>query len=343
MTVRLAFGLGLWPNHPPAEAARLAAFAERHGFEGIWVPDERFHRDCYLTLGSVAGETTRARLGPFVSDPYSRHPALTASAMATLDELAGGRAVLGIGAGASGFAALGLARRQPATAIREAVSLIRRLWAGETVTQAGRVVQFNGGHLDFQARPTIPILVAGRGPRILELAGEIADGVIIGALLSPPTFDYAVRHVRAGAARAGRQLDGFETVVWAHTALDDDPVKARDAVRRIVVGVLATSRAVLGELGVVLPDDLAQAIAGVDYGHAEGVARIAARLPDDVLAHFTIAGDGRHCLETVARLARQGVTHLAVVPWLVPGQTLEQFIGTFARQVIEPSRGGAGG
>lgn len=339
VTASLSFGLGLWPNHPPAEAARLAAIAEAHGFEGIWVPDERFHRDCYLTLGSVARETVRARLGPFVSDPYSRHPALTAMTMATLDELADGRAVLGLGAGASGFAALGIARHQPATAIREAVSLIRRLWAGETVTQAGRVVHFHGGHLDFRARPTIPILIAGRGPRILELAGEVADGVIIGALLSPSTFDYAQRHVRAGAARSGRRFKRFETVVWAHTALDAEPARARDAVRQIVVGVLLTSREVLGDLGVTLPDALARALVGVDYGQAEAVARIAAQIPENVLAHFSLAGDGRVCLEGARRLARQGATHLAVVPWLVPGQTLEEFIVSFAREVIAPSRG----
>jgi 5,10-methylenetetrahydromethanopterin reductase len=332
------FGLGLWPEHPPAESAQLAALAERHGFEGIWVPDERFHRDCYLTLGSIARETTGARLGPFVADPYSRHPALTAMAVATLDELAGGRAVLGLGAGASGLAALGVERRQPATAIREAVSLIRALWSGERVTVAGRVVRFHDGRLDFPARPTIPILVAGRGPRILELAGEVADGVIIGALLSPPTFGYAVARVRAGAARAGRRLDGFETVVWAHTALDPDPARARDAVRRIVVGVLLSSRPVLGDLGVTLPEDLARDLVGADYGRPEDAARLAARLPDDVLAHFTIAGDGRQCREVVTRLARQGVSHLAVVPWLVPGQTLRQFLAAFADEVIGPLR-----
>jgi 5,10-methylenetetrahydromethanopterin reductase len=332
----LRFGLGLWPEHPLADAARLAALAETHGFEGVWVPDERFHRDAYLTLGEVARATARARVGPFVSDPYSRHPALTAVAMATLDELAGGRAVLGLGAGASGFAALGLARRHPATAIREAVGLIRRLWAGETVTLDGRVVQFRGGHLDFRPRPDIPILVAGRGQRILELAGEVADGVIIGALLSPSTFAYAQRHVMAGAARAGHALDRFETVVWAHTALDPDPARARDAVRKIVVGVLLTSREVLGDLGVTLPAALARALVGVDYGQAEAVARIATQVPEEVLAHFSLAGDGPQCLESVARLAGQGVTHLAVVPWVVPGQTLEEFIVRFARDVIAP-------
>jgi 5,10-methylenetetrahydromethanopterin reductase len=338
----MRFGLGLWPDHPVTEAAQLAALAEAHGFEGIWVPDERFHRDCYLTLGSIARETRGVRLGPFVSDPYSRHPALTAMAMATLDELAGGRAVLGLGAGASGLAALGIERRQPATAIREAVTVIRGLWAGERVTVAGRVVRFQDGQLDFQARATIPILVAGRGPRILELAGEVADGVIIGALLSPPTFDYAMSHVRAGAGRAGRRLDGFEIVVWAHTALDPDPTRARDAVRRIVVGVLVSSREVLGDLGVTLPDDLARDLVDVDYGRPEQTARLAERLPEEVLAHFTMAGDARQCREAVARLTRQGVTHVAVVPWLVPGQTLRQFMADFAKDVIAPLQGAAG-
>jgi 5,10-methylenetetrahydromethanopterin reductase len=331
---RPRFGLGLWPSHPPAEAARLAAVAEGLGFEGIWVPDERFHRDCYLTLAAIARETTRARLGPFVADPYSRHPALTAVAVATLDELAGGRAVLGLGAGVSGFAALGIARDRPATAVREAVSLVRRLWAGETVTQAGQVVRFHGGRLDFPARPSIPILVAGRGPRILEAAGAVADGAIVGALLSPPTLEYALRHVRAGAARAGRRLDGFETVLWAHTALDPDPRTARAAVRAIVAGVLVSSRPVLAELGVALPPDLGADLRQADYAEPAGLARIAARLPDGVLAHFSLAGDGAHCRAAVARLGEQGVTHVAVVPWLVPGQTLEAFLAAFAREVI---------
>lgn len=335
----MRFGLGLFPDHPPAEVARLAALAETSGFDSVLVPDERFHRDCYLTLASVAGATRRVRLGPCVTDPYSRHPALTAVAMASLDELAGARAVLGIGAGISGFEALGLTRDHPATAIREAVRLIRRLWAGEAVTQAGRVVQFHGGQLDFPARPAIPVLVAGRGPRILELAGEVADGAIVGALVSPTTLDYAMRHVRAGAARAGRRLDGFEIVLWAHTAIGPDPAQARDAVRMIVAGVLVSSRSVLGDLGVTLSDPLRAELAGVIYGvHSATMARFAARVPDEVLSHFSLAGAGAACLASVARLAGQGVTEIAVVPWLVPGQTLGEFVTTFAREVIEPSR-----
>ena len=215
------------------------------------------------------------------------------------------------------------------------MSLIRRLWAGETVTQAGRVVQFHGGHLDFRARPTIPILVAGRGPRILELAGEVADGVIIGALLSPSTFDYAQRHVRAGAARVGRRLDRFETVVWAHTALDAEPARARDAVRQIVVGVLLTSREVLGDLGRhaarrARPRPRGGRLRPGGGGRADRGA--------DPRGRARSLQPGRRRAAAASRASRawprQGVTHLAVVPWLVPGQTLEEFIVGFAREVI---------
>lgn len=333
----MRFGLGLMPLHPPAESGRLAALAEAAGFDAIWVPDERFCRDCYLTLASIAQATRRVRLGPCVTDPYSRHPALTAVAVATLDELSGGRAVLGIGAGISGFTALGLTRDRPATAVREAVTLVRRLWAGEEVTQQGEIVRFHGGRLDFSARPSIPVFVAGRGPRILEVAGEVADGVIVGALASPPTLAYAFRHVERGAARSGRRLDGFETMLWLHTALSPDAAAARDAVRAIVVGVLVSSRPVLDDLGVRLPDDLAAELATVTYGpHSPSMERVAPRVPDDVLAHFSMAGDGAHCRGVVARLAGAGITQVGVLPWLVRGQTLEQFIATFAREVIAP-------
>ena len=335
----MRFGLGLWPAYPPAETARLAVLAQSLGFDCLWVPDERFHRDCYITLASVAEATHGVRLGPCVTDPYSRHPALTAMAMATLDELAGGRAILGIGAGISGFEALGLTRDRPALAIREAVALIRRLWAGDRVTQHGQIIRCDGARLDFPSRPSIPVFVAGRGPKILALAGEIADGVIIGALASPPTLDYALRHVRQGAARVGRSLDGFETMLWLHTALCADPAQARQAVRRIVAGVLVSSLPVLDDLGVTLPGDLRQELATVTYGvHSPSMERLAARLPEDVLTHFTLAGDAADCLEGVARLQRSGVGQVAVVPWLVPGQTLEQFVTAFAHEVIAPHR-----
>src|SRR5437773_10509376 len=132
MTLRT--GLLILPTYEPARLAVLAEVAEAAGYDDFWIADERFFREVYACLTLCALRTRRMRLGPCVTDPYSRHPALTAMAIATLDEIAGGRASLGLGAGVSGFRELGIDASRSAAAIREGVELIRRLLAGDTVT-----------------------------------------------------------------------------------------------------------------------------------------------------------------------------------------------------------------
>src|SRR5213593_1694105 len=161
--MRLRTGLLLLPTYEPARLAALAEMAEAAGYDDLWLADERFFREVYASLTLCALRTRRIRLGPCVTDPYSRHPALTAMAIATLDEISDRRAVLGIGAGVSGFRELGVDASRPAVAIREAVELIRRLLAGETVTVQGRVVSFTNGRLDFAPpRADLPIYVASQ-------------------------------------------------------------------------------------------------------------------------------------------------------------------------------------
>src|SRR3990167_5632858 len=161
MTLRT--GLLMLPAYAPARLAELAALAEDTGYDDFWLADERFFREVYACLTLCALRTRRIRLGPGVTDPYSRHPALTAMAIATLDEISNRRAVLGIGAGVSGFRELGVDASRSAVAIREAVELIRRLLAGETVTVKGREISFTDGRLDFAPpRPDLPIYVASQ-------------------------------------------------------------------------------------------------------------------------------------------------------------------------------------
>jgi 5,10-methylenetetrahydromethanopterin reductase len=337
VTAPITFGLGLLPQYPPDQFVRLVRQAERRGFDCVWVPDERFYRECYSYLTLCAVNTERVRMGPCVTDPYSRHPSLTAMALGTVDEASGGRAVLGIGAGASGLDALRISRKKPAVAMREAVGLIRTLWAGEEATVDGEVITFTRGRLNFRARPDIPIYIAGRGPKILELAGEIADGVIIGALASPPTLGYAMTHIERGRRRARARSRPQEIVLWLHTAIGVDGAAARDAVRRIVVGVLISSLPVLDELGVALPEPLRDRLGRITYGvQSPEMIEAAALVPDDVLAHFTMAGDGAFCRERVDALAQGGVNHVAVLPWLLPGQSIEAFVDVFADELIVP-------
>ena len=134
-----------------------------------------------MCLAHFAEHTSRVKIGPCVTDPYSRHPALTAMAIATLDEISARRAILGIGAGISGFAELGVERKKPARAIREAIELIRMLLRGETVTYQGDVIRFHDGKLGFAPhRAEIPVYVASNGPLGQKMAGAIADGAIMG-------------------------------------------------------------------------------------------------------------------------------------------------------------------
>ncbi len=145
----MSLGLLLLGHHALNDLVDQAKVAEACGYEEVWLADERFYREVYSCLTHFAASTSRVRLGPCVTDPYARHPALTASAIATLDEISGQRAMLAIGAGISGFAELGIVRNKPAKAIREAVQVIRPLLRGETVDFHGEVVNFNEGKLSF--------------------------------------------------------------------------------------------------------------------------------------------------------------------------------------------------
>ena len=161
------------------DLASLARRLEDWGYDYIWLADERFFREIYSSLTLCALNTKNIQLGVCVTDPYSRHPALTAMAISTLDEISEGRAVLGIGAGVSGFGELGIDRARPALAMREMVGLIRKLMTGERVDFQGRMVQFNHGALNFTPiRADLPIYVASNGPRGLQVAGELADGAL---------------------------------------------------------------------------------------------------------------------------------------------------------------------
>src|ERR1700739_1113181 len=180
------FQLLLLGDAPVAQLVERARLAEAYGYSVVWVADERFYREVYCCLGQLAAHTAKVLLGPCVTDPFARHPALTAMAMATLDEISGGRAILGIGAGISGFAELGIDRSKPALAIREAIELIRALLRGETVDSRGEVVAFDHGRLRFAPpRPAAPVYLASNGPLGQRVAAEMADGVIMEACAAP--------------------------------------------------------------------------------------------------------------------------------------------------------------
>lgn len=310
----------------------LAQLAERLGYAAYWVADNRWQRDVWMILAACAAQTERIALGPRVTDPYIRHPALTAVAIASLDELSRGRAVLGIGAGGSGFAQLGIGRTHPVTAIREAVDLTRKLLAGGLVDYAGETVQFRSGTLGFTGRAALPVLIGGRGPRILQLAGEVADLAMTGGVASPPGVRWAREQVDRGLRRAHRSADAVELCAMTYVAVADDVAAARDAVRVAVAQAVASSYPVwdfVTAAGLEVPPELERLV----VGGVREPARLAPHIPDTFVARLAVAGDVAAVTRQISEMRDAGIAHLILAPIPV-GEPADRVIERFAREVI---------
>lgn len=339
----MKFSIGLVGDFGPDRTVTLARRAERLGLDQVWVADERFYRDVYASMTLLACRTERIRIGAMVTDPFVRHPALTATAAATVDEISRGRCVLGMGAGISGFAAMGIERVRPARAIKEAIALIHRLCDGERdVSFEGEIVRFHGGHLNFPPLRRVPIYVAGRGPRVLQAGGEMADGVVVASYASPQGIRWGLDQVAKGAARGGRSLEDVALASWLYTSVSDDGDRAREAVRTGVAVAMWGSREILAKIGVSLPDEVLRFMDEHHYGHAPGLTDTLGRmLPDDVLGEFSLAGTPDEVRARLVEIARMGIAHAAF--WIFPpeGESMEAVLERLVAEVIPAVRAAA--
>ena len=204
------------------DSARWARFAEEKGFDFLLLADSPVVSDVYINLTLCAMNTSRIKLGTGVLTPLTRHPATNTGSMMTLNELSKGRAILGIGTGYTSAKMLGL---KPASIarMRRTVKLMRELIHGAKEADFdGQKVQFP---VEFKAEPKVPIWVVARGPRMMQLAGEVGDGAMIFAGVSPNLIQFALDNVRKGAKAAGRDPDRVE-IIW-HGATSISPTRER--------------------------------------------------------------------------------------------------------------------
>ena len=332
----MQFSIGLVGEYPPARLIRLVQLAEELGFHRVWLPDSRFQRDVFVNLTLAAMHTSRIGIGCLVTDPYIRHPALTAVAAASVDELSNGRMTLGLGAGVNGFNELGITRRQPAKAIKEATLLIRSLTAGDKdVTMNGDVVSFHHGQLDFEPIRPIPIMVGGRGPKILAIAGEVGDEILIGSFASPQTVTWALKQVARGADRVGRDLTNVPKMSWLYTAVASDPAQARNAVRYGVAVALNGSPDILSSIGVDVPDAVRELMDANRFKHSRDyLNRIGELLPDALLADFSLSGTSEQVVTQLASIVSAGVTEAGLWIFATEHQTLEEAIVEISESVV---------
>jgi 5,10-methylenetetrahydromethanopterin reductase len=234
----MKFDVGILGSQPVPTIVEQVRLAESLGYDTAWITDTHLVcRELWVTLTACALATSRIRLGPGITVPHTRHVSVTASAAASLEELAPGRVVVGVGTGGSAAQTMGLTLAQTAkTATLEAMATgIRRLTRREAI----RFETGTEGRLAWLRQPrAIPIYAAGSGPRMLAAAGRVGDGVIMYASVDPDILRAGLGHVAAGARESGRALGDLDIGLWAPMSVARDGALARDHARGRVASAL---------------------------------------------------------------------------------------------------------
>ena len=219
----IRFGVNYLPD-AAEDTLRWAQVAEEVGFDIVGIADSQsLYRDVYMCLALCAAGTSRVRLGPRVINPLTRHPAVAAGAAATLEEMAPGRTMLGIGTGDSSVLNVGL-RPSTRAHLRAYVVAVRRLLEHGEAQWEGRLLRMTWG------RKKVPIYLAASGPKMLQLAGEVADGVVINTGVTPEIVRDSIAQVRLGAERAGRRLEDVDMWWLPLTNIRNDRAAAVDEI-----------------------------------------------------------------------------------------------------------------
>jgi len=301
---------------PAAEYPRLARAAEAAGFDQFWVSDDLFLRGVWPILTACALATQRIRLGSCIVNPYTIHPAEIAMQAAALDELSGGRFLLGLGAGAADFLGwVGLPQERPLTRTAETLAVLRRLFAGERVVFDGQELRGWGAeaYMRFATR-SIPLYLGATSPKMQRLIGAAADGGL--PLLFPPElYPTAAANIRAGADEAGRDVDSIDVAACIWVSVASDRAAAEDPLReKIAFYGHALSDLILDRLGVARAEfePIAHAV------QAENDMARAKALVTDRMLQIGVAGTARDLVPRLEGLVAQGARHLSFGPPLGP-------------------------
>jgi 5,10-methylenetetrahydromethanopterin reductase len=309
--VPLVTSLRLNNDVPVSEFVELATLAESLGFDQIWVSNDLFFRSAPVLLAAAAAATREISLGTGILNPYSIHPAEIAMIAATMQELSGGRFLLGLSAGAEDFLAwAGIDREAPVTRTREAVVSVRALCSGDSpadVSGGG-----TGWRRDAQLRvpsAPVPIYLGAMSPRMLALIGELADGGL--PLLYPPeSFTDTMAHIKGGLARAGRGEREIDVAACIWVSVDDDADRARfPLAEKLAYYGASFAPQTLARVGV----DAAELAALRDVAPAEA----ANRLPPAMLS-LGVSGTPDDVIARCRQLVAAGASHVSFGPPLGP-------------------------
>ena len=318
--------------HTISEAMEFAQYAEAQGFDAVWQADSRLVREACVPMAAFAATTDRVKIGSGVVDCWTRNPARLASTFSTLDDLAPGRIILGIGAWWDPLAAkVGIERKRPLMVMREVVESVRELLACDgPVNYDGDFVQLDGVELDYvhqeRRAKDIPIYIGATGMQMMELTGKIADGAVLNYLVDPQYNVRAMDALEAGATKAGRSIDDIDRPQLIVCSVDEDRKAALDSARLLLTQYLGQQPHIMAASGV--SDDLLNEIHQVLTWPAthEQVVAASKLVPDEVVQRCTASGSPEEAIAKVREYIANGCT----TPILYPlGPDVRLMVDTF--------------
>ncbi|MDL1900577.1 LLM class flavin-dependent oxidoreductase [Anaerolineae bacterium CFX9] len=324
--------LYLQDAHSLQEAIQYVQYAESRGFEAVWQAESRLVRDAIVPMAAFAATTSKIKIGSGVINNWTRNAAVIAATFLTLDDLAEDRIICGIGAWWDPLAKkVGINRQKPLLAMREVVTVVRDLLARKRVTFHGEFVHLDDVELDVvHGRKTprhVPIYIGATGMQMMELTGEIADGVVLNYLVSPKYNEQALAQLEAGARKSGRTLDAIDRPQLVVCSVDNDRQKALDGARKLVTQYLGQQPHIMKASGVSqeLLDEIGQVLTWP--ATEEQILEAMRLVPDDVVQMITASGTP----DEVRAKVREYVQYGATCPILYPlGPDVRLMIDTFA-------------
>ncbi len=324
--------LYLQDKHPIREGMEYVRYAEERGFEAVWQAESRLVREATVPMAAFAAVTDRIKIGSGVVNTWTRNVGLLAATFATLDELAPGRIILGIGAWWEPLASkVGARRRKPLQAMREVVEVTRRLLAMENVTFHGEFANVTDIEIDIvhgdRSPKHVPIYIGATGMKMMEVAGEIGDGVVLNYLVGPAYNHQAMAALAEGAARSGRDVEEIDRPQLVVCSLDEDRDLALDRARELVTQYLGQQPHIMKASGVdqSVLDDIARVLTWP--AGPEEIRRAMTLVPDEVVQLITASGTPDECRAKVREYVQAGAT----CPILYPlGDDVREMIDAFA-------------
>jgi 5,10-methylenetetrahydromethanopterin reductase len=308
----MKFGLTFMAVDPPDSFVEMVQYADKH-FDCMWVCDSSLHARyvyCFLTL--LAANSKKLLFGPNCTHPHTRHPAINFNALCTLDEISGGRAIMNLGAGDRPVMELGYKMAKLQT-VREMVEVGRRLLEGNALNFDGQSFGLHEAKICFAARANLPIYLTVTNQRMCEMAGELADGVLLACGSAPENLEFALSCVENGAKGAGRPMKDIDVACLLYTSIRDSREEAIEDTR-VIAGWFPQTAPKYVEISGFGSDLVEKVKAAYSGGHFHEAVEAAKVLPPEFIDKFTLSGPPEYCVDKINELKKLGFSYFEIFP-----------------------------